>query len=85
MIKLVLLGFRPLVEHWDLPVRLEWALAPDRGAKGYQTGSSAGRMAFGRLRRPWVQELKSSGDCGLSISPEADGQRGRCRTAVSRG
>ena len=54
-IKLALPGFRHLVDWWDLPTRLEWALAPDRGALGYQTGSLAGRMAFGRLRRPWVQ------------------------------
>ena len=57
-IKLALLGFRHSVEWWGLRTRLEWALAPDRGALGYQTGSSAGRMAFGRLRRPWVQELR---------------------------
>ena len=48
------------MEWWGLPTRLEWALAPDRGALGYQTGSLAARMAFGRLRGPWVQELKSS-------------------------
>ena len=58
--KLALLGFRHSVEWWGLPTRLEWALAPDRGALGYQTGSLAARMAFGRLRGPWVQELKSS-------------------------
>ena len=44
----------------NMPTRLEWALAPDRGALGYQTGSLAARMAFGRLRGPWVQELKPS-------------------------
>ena len=60
-IKLALPGFRHSVEWWGLPTRLEWALAPDRGALGYQTGSLAARMAFGRLRGPWVQELKSSG------------------------
>ena len=54
-IKLALLGFRHPVEWWDLPTRLEWALAPDRGAKGYQTGSLALRKAFFRLRRPWEQ------------------------------
>ena len=48
------------MEWWGLPTRLEWALAPDRGALGYQTGSLAARMAFRRLRGPWVQELKSS-------------------------
>ena len=48
------------MEWWGLPTRLEWALAPDRGALGYQTGSLAARMAFGRLRGPWVQELKPS-------------------------
>ncbi len=35
------------------PVHPELALAPDRGALGYQTGSLAARMAFGRLRGPW--------------------------------
>ena len=59
-IKLALPGFRHPVEWWGLPTRLEWALAPDRGALGYQTGSLAARMAFGRLRGPWVQELKPS-------------------------
>ena len=48
------------MEWWGLPTRLEWALAPDRGALGYQTGSLAARMAFGRLRGPWVQELMPS-------------------------
>ena len=60
VIKLALPGFRHLVDWWGLPTRLEWALAPDRGALGYQTGSLAARMAFGRLRGPWVQELKPS-------------------------
>ena len=55
-IKLALLGFRHSVEVWGvLSTRLGWALAPDRGALGFQTGSLAGRMAFGRLRRPWEQ------------------------------
>ena len=58
-IKSALPGFRHSVDWWGLPTRLEWALAPDRGALGYQTGSLAARMAFGRLRGPWVQELKS--------------------------
>ena len=31
-IKLALPGFRRSVEWWGLPARLEWALAPDRGA-----------------------------------------------------
>ena len=31
-IKLALPGFRHLVDWWGLPTRLEWALAPDRGA-----------------------------------------------------
>ena len=61
VVKLALPGFRHSVDWWGLPTRLEWALAPDRGALGYQTGSLAARMAFGRLRGPWVQELKSSG------------------------
>ena len=59
-IKLALLGVRHSVEWWGLPTRLEWALAPDRGAFGYQTGPLAARMASGRLRGPWVQELKTS-------------------------
>ncbi len=50
--KLALPGFRHSVDWWGLPTRLDWALAPDRGAGGYQTGSLAVRMAFGRLRRP---------------------------------
>ena len=58
VIKLALPGFRHSVEWWGLPTRLEWAQAPDRGALGYQTGSLAVRMASGRLRGPWVQELK---------------------------
>ena len=68
-IKLALPGFRHSVEWWGLPTRLEWALAPDRGALGYQTGSLAARMAFGRLRGPWVQELKSSGGVETVYSP----------------
>ena len=60
------------------PPRLEWALAPDRGALGYQTGSLAARMAFGRLRGPWVQELKPSSpaDCPWVVcgNVEAGGQ-----------
>ena len=55
VIKLALPGLRHLVDWWDLPTRLGWSLAPDRGALGYQTGSLAGRMAFGRLRRPRLQ------------------------------
>ena len=39
--KLVPLGFSHLVECWELPARLEWALASERGAEGYQTGSFA--------------------------------------------
>ena len=64
-IKLALPGFRRLVEWWGLPTRLAWPYAPDRGALGYQTGSLAARMAFGRLRGPWVQDLKPSSSCGL--------------------
>ena len=30
--KLALPGFRHSVDWWGLPTRLEWALAPDRGA-----------------------------------------------------
>ena len=40
-IKLALPSFRHSVDWWGLPTRLEWALAPDRGALGYQTGSLA--------------------------------------------
>ena len=39
VIKLALPRFRHLVEWSGLPTRLEWALAPHRGAVGYQTGS----------------------------------------------
>ena len=60
MIPVSVPGFRHSVEWWGLPTRLEWALAPDRGALGYQTGSLAARMASGRLRGPRVQELKPS-------------------------
>ena len=38
-IKLALPGFGHPVDWWGLPTRLEWALAPDRGVLGYQTGS----------------------------------------------
>ena len=54
-----------------------WALAPDRGAGDYQTGSLATRMAFGRLRGPRAQDLKSSGGVVYSVQsmlPEAGGQ-----------
>ena len=64
--KLALPGCRHSVEWWGLPTRLEWAPAPDRGALGYQTGSLAARMASGRLRGPWVQELKPS---SLAVCP----------------
>ena len=75
--KLALPGFRHLVDWWGLPTRLEWALAPDWGAVGYQTRSLAARMAFGRLRGLWVQELKSLGCVLYSVQstlPEAGGQ-----------
>ena len=67
-IELALPGFRHSVEWWGLPTHLEWALAPDRGALGYQTGSLAARMTFGRLRGLWVQELQPS-----SFFPDALG------------
>ena len=44
-------------------------------------------MAFGRLRGPWVQELKSSGGVVYSVQsalPEAGGQVGEVPVAVSR-
>ena len=69
------------MEWWGLPTRLEWALAPDRGAEGYQTGILAALMAFGRLRGLWVQELKSLGCVLYSVQStllEAGGRsRGR--------
>ena len=72
-IKLALLGFRHSVEVWGLPTRPEWAHAPDRGALGYQTGSLAGRKAFGRLRRPWAQEQSPSLLClGAGDRPAAE-------------
>ena len=83
-IKLALPGFRHSVDWWGLPTHLEWALAPHRGALGYQTGPLAARMAFGRLRGPWVQGLKPSypADCPRAAwctvysprLPEAGGQ-----------
>ena len=73
------------MEWWGLPTRLEWALAPDRGAWGYQTGSLAARMAFGRLRGPWVQELKPSVDCPRVVcgNVEAGGRRPGCVPGVT--
>ena len=59
-IKIALLGFRHSVEWWGLPTCQEWALAPNRGPLGYQTGWLAARMASGRLRGPPAQELKPS-------------------------
>ena len=59
-VKSALPGFRHLVDWWGLPTRLEWALAPAQGAWGFQAASLAVHMAFQRLRRPWVQELKPS-------------------------
>ena len=43
---------RDFVTRWNggLPTRPEWALAPDRGALGYQTGS-------------WVSHAWPSGVC----------------------
>ena len=60
VIKLALPGFRHSVDWWGLPTRLEWALGPDRGALGYQTGSLAACMPFGHLHGPWVQKPKPS-------------------------
>ena len=49
--KLALPGCRHSVDWWGLPTRLEWALAPDRGALGYHYWVlGVLRMAFGRLR-----------------------------------
>ena len=53
---------------------MEWALAPDRGALGYQTGSLAARMASGHLRGPWAQELKSSHPRQTGEGGEAGGR-----------
>ena len=39
-----------------LPIGVLW---------GANLGSLAARMAFGRLRGPWLQELKPSSFCGL--------------------
>ena len=52
--------FVATVDGGACPPSLEWFLAPDRGAEGCLTRSVVVRMAFGRLRRPRVQELKSS-------------------------
>ena len=46
-IKLALPGFRHLVDWWDLPTRLEWALAPDRGAGVTKLGPWLGAWPSG--------------------------------------
>ena len=61
VIKLALPGFRHSVDWWGLPTRLVWTLAPDRGAGVTLLGPWLRAMASGRLRGPWVQELKPSG------------------------
>ena len=73
--KLALPGFRHSVDWWGLPARLECPLAPDRGALGVQTRSLAARMAFGRLREPWVQELKPSSPSRTALGWVAGGLR----------
>ena len=52
--KLALPGPRYSEEWRGLPTRPEWAWAEASrsGCSGYQTGSLASQMAFGRLRRP---------------------------------
>ena len=62
------------MDWWGLPTRLEWALIPDRGILGYQTGSLTFCMAFGRLQGSWEQELKSSSPAGFLLVVEAGGR-----------
>ena len=73
-IKLALLGVGHPVDWWGLPIRPEWALIPDRGILGCQTGSLTFCMAFGRPQRSWVQELKSSAPAGFLWVVEAGGR-----------
>ena len=54
VIKLALPGFRHSVEWWGLPTRLEWALAPDRGALGYHI-LGPGLVTHGLLASAWPQ------------------------------
>ena len=52
-IKLALPGLRHSVEWWGLPTRLEWALAPDRGAGVTKLGP--GLVAHGLWASAWPQ------------------------------
>ena len=56
-IKLALPGFRQPVDWWDLPTRLEWALAPDRGAGVTKLG-------------PWLDAWPSGVCVGLGSRTE---------------
>ena len=58
-IKLALPGFRHSVEWWVPAHPPGMGPGSRSGCSGYQTGSLAARVASGRLRGPWVQELKS--------------------------
>ena len=62
--KSALPGFRHLVDWWDLPTRLEWALAPDRGAgvtklgpwlDAWPSGVCVGLGSRTKALFPWVQ------------------------------
>ena len=45
--ELALSGFRPSVEGWGLPTRLEWVSAPDRGERGIKLVSRLDAWASG--------------------------------------
>ena len=73
-IKLALLGVGHPVDLWGLPTRPEWALIPDRGIMGHQTGSVPVCVAFGRPQGSWLQELKSSSPADFLLVVEAGGR-----------
>ena len=62
------------MDWWGLPTRLQWAWIPDWGILGYQTGSLTLCVAFGRLQRSWVQELKPSSPARFLLVVEACGR-----------
>ena len=77
-IKLALLGFRHSVEWWGLPTRPDWALAPDWGALGYQTGSWVScAWPSGVCVAPGCRNFSPLAACLYSVQstlPEAGGQ-----------
>ena len=72
--KLALPGFRHSVDWWGLPTRLEWALAPDRGAGVTKLGP--GLVAHGLRASAWPQGAgtKVLGWRGVATSLEAGGR-----------